>query len=123
MAISGTPWPIRFTAAEPARSKYFLPVLSHTYTPSPRTAEGNFLRKDRWNTDERICTAFTGVTDELSQSRGDRPRGTWRWSTFRAISCLAASLALITLAWEDAVQSTRAFEIPIRLTFNRIGSR
>src|SRR5579871_2600164 len=51
--ISRTPWPIRFTAAEPAKSRYCLPAESHSRAPSPRTAAGKALLKERRNTEER----------------------------------------------------------------------
>src|SRR5215472_379645 len=48
-AIAGTPCPMKLTAALPERSRYFLPALSHIHAPSPRTATGNALRKERVN--------------------------------------------------------------------------
>src|SRR4029077_12990890 len=60
--ISGTPWPMRFTAAEPARSRQRLPSASHRYTPSPRTATGNSFRKERRKTELRMRGAAESVT-------------------------------------------------------------
>ena len=50
--ISATPWPTKFTAAEPEKSRYRLPSESQTWTPSPRMAAGNNLRNDRRRTAE-----------------------------------------------------------------------
>src|ERR1700693_2943215 len=44
---------MRFTAAEPEKSRERLPSASQTYTPSPRTAKGIALTKDRRRTEER----------------------------------------------------------------------
>ena len=58
-----------------------MPSVSHTYTPSPRTAEGTVLRKERRKTEERtvFCPAMgsdtVGLSGGLCRSVKTRKKG------------------------------------------------
>ena len=56
---------MKFTAAELEKSKYRFPSVSHKYTPSPRTAEGNVLRNDRRNRAERVGIVVLLLTPRI----------------------------------------------------------
>src|SRR5437868_3053721 len=72
--ISDTPWPIRLTAAEPEKSRYWFPSESHSRAPWPRTAAGKLLVKERRKTEERDWEGAGCDTHKLCGDGGSKSK-------------------------------------------------
>src|SRR5512142_1905264 len=94
--ISRTPWPIRIAAADPAKSRYGFAEESHSTAPSPRTAAGKVLLKERRNTEERGWDGAGSDTLKLSGGRYEQVKdlaADARWSRLmlRRVNCAPSS--------------------------------